>query len=206
MKLLHLLSIVAMLAACGGGRTPLYPPEHEPTGGAGGADHTSLTTLQQTGGGPGGSVVLGSTGAGSLASDGTCHGTCASPPGPVALYPTEADLASALVGVWDICSGGHALFGGAPSDTIGVEFGPSTLTDYGSWAGTLYFLKDSSAGPVRGQGSAYQQSYQVSDDMTVLCRSADDKSGSWFETIYSSCPREWWLKSYSGNQGTLASF
>ena len=210
MKLLWLLPVVELLAACGGGRTPLYPPGGEPTGGTGGADPASLTNSQHTGGSPGGNTSVGSAGAGGLGINDTgnaaCHGTCDAPPGPLALSPSEADLASALVGVWDICSGGHALFGGAPSDTIGVEFGPSTPTDYGTWVGTLHFLKSSSAGPVRGQGAAYEQSYQVSDDMTLSCRPGNDQSGSWFELIYSSCPREWWLKDISGRRGTLASF
>jgi hypothetical protein len=207
MKLLWPLLVVGLLAACGVGRTPLYPPGDEPSGGTGGA---GLTNPRHTGGSPGGDTNVGNAGAGGLGGNATgnsvCRGTCDVPPGPVALRPTEAELASALVGTWDICSGGHALFGGAPSDTIGVEFGPSTLTGYGTWVGTLYFLKSGSAGPVRGRGAAYEQSYQVSDDMTLSCRSSSGQSGSWFELMYSYCPQEWWLKDLSGRKGTLASF
>ena len=122
---------------------------------------------------------------------GVCHGTCLTSPGPVQLYPSLDELAAALVGVWESCTGGHELFGGAPSDTIGVEFGPSSPRDDSVWEGTLYFLRRGPSGPVRGTGQGYQQSYGVVDDMTVSCRSADDRSGSWFELMYSSCPQEW---------------
>ncbi len=197
---LWLLTLVSSLAACGGGRTPLDPGLLGRASGAGGTGMPSLGNPQPTGGNTG-------TGPGiDDAGNGACHGTCLTPPGPVELYPSLDDLAAALVGVWQICSGGPALFDGAPSDTIGVEFTPSSVSTYGAFVGALFFLKSSPAGPVRGDGPAYQQRYQVADDMTVSCRSADDKHGSWFELMYSSCPREWWFEIPGGRSGTLASF
>jgi hypothetical protein len=194
MKLCWLLPIVGTLAACGY-RTPLDPAGLGPTGVAG-AGSGNPGDQPSPGGG------LGTDDAG----HGACYGTCMIPPGPVQPYPTLDELAAALVGVWQICTGGHALFGGAPSDTIGVEFAPSSRVDDSVWAGDLYFLKRTSAGPARGDGPSYHQSYRVVIDSTVTCRSDDDKTGSWFELMYSSCPREWWLSIPGGPRGTLASF
>ncbi len=142
------------------------------------------------------------------AGNGSCHGTCQTPPGPVQIFLTFDDLAAAVTGVWQICSDGRGLFAGAPSDTIGVELGPSTTEGIanGVWQGKIYSLKRGPSGPVRGDGPVPQQSYQVAKDMTVTCRSLDDKSWSSFEIMYSPCPRELWLESQSGHNGTLASF
>ena len=111
-----------------------------------------------------------------------------------------------MIGVWQICSDGHGLFAGAPSDTIGVEFGPSTSNGDGGGEGNSYFLKSGPSGPVRGDGPDCQQTYRVVDDMTVSCWSLGDKYFSHFELMYSPCPRELWLESQNGRNGTLASF
>jgi hypothetical protein len=170
MRLLGLLTLAGLLAVCGGGRTRLDPGLAGPTGSGYGGSGADLGNPRQTGGSSG----VDNTG------DGTCHGTCLTPPGPVQIYPTFDELAAAVIGVWQICSDGHGLFAGAPSDTIGVEFGPSTSNGDGVWTGNLYFLKSGPSGPVRGDGPDYQQTYRVVDDMTVSCWSPGDKFYSGF--------------------------
>jgi hypothetical protein len=188
MKLFELLVIAGLLATCGGGRTRLNPG-HTGASSHGGRDADL--------GGPG-----------SIGADdaGVCPGGCATPPGPAKVYPSLDELAAALVGEWAICFGGHALFTGAPSDTLGVEFGPSSSTGNGSWRGNLYFLKRGPSGPVRGEGQNYQQTYAVVDDRTVSCWSPDFKDSTSFELMYSPCPRAWWFWGLNSRQGTLAPF
>jgi hypothetical protein len=196
MKLLGLLMLAGLLAVCGGGRTPLDPGPTGPTGGGHGGSGADLGNPRQTGGSPGVDD----------AGHGACYGNCQTPPGPVQVNMTFDELAAVVVGVWQICSDGHGLFAGAPSDTIGVEFGPSSPKRAWGWEGNLYFLKRGPSGPVRGDGPDYQQTYQVVDDMTVSCWSPGDKFWSSFESMYSPCPRELWLEKENGHNGTLASF
>ena len=192
MKLLWLLSLAGLLAACG--RTPLDP--HGLTQAGGGAGTADAGNPPQTGGRPGIDD----------AGQGTCYATCSTPPGPVQIYPSNAELAAGLVGVWRICSGGPSLFTGAPSDTIGVEFAPGFANSDLGIEGDVYFLKKGPSGPVRGQGADYQQTYEV-DEGVIYCRSTSRDIGSDFSLKYSPCPREWWFENeYRWQTGTLASF
>jgi hypothetical protein len=188
MQIFWLLPLAGLLATCG--RTPLEPTGPTQTGGGTGGSVTNPGNPTRTGG------SLGDGGAG----DGTCYGTCSTPPGPVATLPSDAELLAGLVGVWRICSGGPSLFTGAPSDTIGVEFAPPVADSGPDIEGDMYFLRKGPSGPVRGPGSDYQQTYML-DDGVLYC------TGNDFGLKYSPCPREWWFENeYRHNAGTLASF
>jgi hypothetical protein len=200
MKLASLILALA-LVACGVGRTPLDPPDRGPPArGSGGSG--------AGGNGAGGTGQTGGSSGVTTAPDGTCYGNCTVPPGPLKLSPSLDELAAALVGVWQICSGGHAFFSGAPSDTIGVEFGPPALTDYGSWTGDLYFLRRGRSGPEHGDGPAYRQTYYLADDYTLSALSQNHDKSSSFELKYSMCPTQWWLESphHADGSVTLAPF
>jgi hypothetical protein len=194
MKLFWLLPLAGLLATCG--RTPLDPTGPIPAGGISGGSDANPVNPTQTGGSP----AVGD------ASGGTCYATCSTPPGPIQVWPSNADLLAGLLGVWRICSGGPAIFTGAPSDTIGVEFAPPTPDGGPDIEGDMYFLRRAPSGPVRGPGSDYQQTYLL-DDGVLYCHSIPKKIGYGLSLKYSPCPREWWFASEDWNHtGTLASF
>ena len=194
MKLHWLLTLGCSLAACG--RTPLDLGDSRPTGGSPGLGDGTLGNPEPTGGSPGVSDANG----------GTCYATCSTPPGPIQANATSAEIAAALIGVWHICTGGHALFTGAPSDTIGVEFAPPITGGPSDISSIMYFLRKGPAGVVRGEGSDYQQSYTVGERQ-VSCHSIPERIACNFDLKYSSCPREWWFYNFEhGQKGTLASF
>jgi hypothetical protein len=193
MKLLGLLTLATLLAACGG-RTPLDELAWRSKGGSTGSPDGDLGNPTATGGGPGASD----------AGAGACYGRCSTPPGAIALDPS---IGPAILGIWEICSGGHDLFTGSPSDTIGVEFTPPGPGGNTGLLGDLYFLKRGPSGPVRGEGSAYHHTYEVIGNSDISCRSQGDTIWYDFSLRYSPCPREWWLQnSPHSNEGTLASF
>jgi hypothetical protein len=195
MKLHCLLTATALLAACGGRTSLLDLGKQNPTGGAVGSDDGSDPS--QTG------VRPGSYDAG----DPNCLGTCSMPPGPLQVHFSEAEIGAALIGVWQICYGGAAIFTGAPSDTIGVEFAPPhTQDESGDPIGTMYLLTKGTSGPVRGNGVAYQQTYEITGGV-VLCASYQREHVYDLGLKYSPCPREWWFQNWEWNQsGVVASF
>jgi hypothetical protein len=145
------------------------------------------------------------------APDGTCSATCSTPPGPILLYEdfaqSDALLRAGLVGVWQICNGAYSVFHDVPSDTIGVEFAPPPDADASFPEGNLFFLTRGPAGPVRGVGFEYQQTYVVSEGV-LYCHMSYNAGDGW-EIKYSPCPREWQIEySYSGpiRQATLVPF
>jgi len=188
MRLLRLLTLASLLATCG--RTPLDLAPIQ-TGGSPGA---SDADPNRTGGGP----------SAGDAGDGACFATCSTPPGPIRLYPTDAEATAGLIGVWRICYGGHDIFIEAPSDTIGVEFTPPTTSGSTDIEGNMYFLRKGASGPVRGGSPEYRQTYLVSDGV-LYCHTKD--GGYAVGLKYSPCPREWWFENdATSHSGTLASF
>lgn len=128
------------------------------TGGVGGhgggaTGGMSGTTPPGTGGGP------------------SCGATCATPAGAVKPLTSVQAIYAAVEGTWQICSdmADWTAFG-APSDVIGIEFGPgSSATTPNGWTvgGDAFYLVQGASGPVRGTGFDYQLTYSVADETTV---------------------------------------
>lgn len=85
---------------------------------------------------------------------------------------------------------------GAPSDVIGIEFGPPSTapTASGETGGDAYYLVQGSSGPVRGSGFAYQLTYSVWQESAqsfqfniFMFPSSNSLAGS---LRYSACPSE----------------
>jgi hypothetical protein len=121
--------------------------------------------------------------------------SCSTPAGTIQPLKTLPDVYAALEGKWRICT---PTFVGsvAPADAIGLEFGAgsSTPTPKGSSVGgQAYYLVQGPAGPVRGQGFAYQLTYDVSPEGAgyfQLNIHPSPNSGFGGSFIYSPSPRE----------------
>ena len=190
MKPSCLLIAAALLAGCGG-RTPLLLTDGAARSGGDSSDPSQA------------GVRPGSYDAG----DPACLAGCSTPPGPLQVDLSEADIVAAIVGVWRICYGSPGLFVSAPSDTIGVEFAPPhTRDDDGDFVGNLYLLVQGGSGPLRGDGVAYHQTYQVIGNY-VMCDTDRREYVYQLAFKYSPCPRELWLEDHwHGHSGALASF
>jgi hypothetical protein len=101
--------------------------------------------------------------------DASCTATCSTPAGTVQPLTSIDEIYAALAGTWQICTDladWNSI--GAPSDVIGIEFGPASTTSTstaprGTGGGDAYYLvqPEASSGPVRGNGFAYQLTYSV---------------------------------------------
>lgn len=142
---------------------------------------------------------------------GTCPATCEDAAGSVQPLATQQEFFTAIVGRWLICGDGLAAFGKAPADAIGVEYAAPTLQEVGDGAdailrGDMYYLVQGSGGPERGQGFAYQLTYDVGGDAkpSQLNMHQTPTSGFGGSFLYSACPREWQLDGGSANPGATA--
>jgi hypothetical protein len=126
----------------------------------------------------------------------SCVATCQTPAGDVAPLPTIDAVYSTFEGRWLICEGLAGWQGvGAPSDVVGVEFGPASAapTANGSTGGgKMYYLVQQSGKLVRGAGGAYQLTYDVSPEGPSYQLNMHPTPNSAFGTSfrYSPCPRE----------------
>jgi hypothetical protein len=119
-----------------------------------------------------------------------CGATCGHPGGTSQMLLDASDIYAALAGSWRVCSGWPSGF--APSNVVGVEFGPaSTAPSFngGTVGGNLYYLVDGPSGPVRGQGFDYQLTYDVSEAQLNIHPSPNSGLGG--PVAFSSCPA--WL-------------
>ncbi len=143
-------------------------------------------------GGTAGAAGHGGSGAGGGGGD-SCAATCTTAPGQ-ALTPSRIEEAYAVLeGRWGLCAGPWGF--GAPSDVIGVEFGPASTapTANGSTVGgDLYYLVAGPSGPQRGTGFDYQLKYDVSQSGSLLQLNIHPTPNSGFggSIRYSACPRE----------------
>ena len=96
-----------------------------------------------------------------------------------------------------------AAWPNAPSDVIGVEFGPASTapTDGGSTVGgDMYYLVAGPSGPQRGSGFAYQLKYDISPEGPAafqLNMHPAPNSGFGGAFRYSPCPREFEVEWYT---------
>jgi hypothetical protein len=134
----------------------------------------------------------------------SCVATCQTPAGDVAPLPTIDAVYSTFEGRWLICEGLAGWQGvGAPSDVVGVEFGPASAapTANGSTGGgNMYYLVQQSGKLVRGAGGAYQLTYDVSPEGPSYQLNMHPTPNSAFGTSfrYSPCPRELELNGVGG--------
>lgn len=141
---------------------------------------------------------------------GSCNATCSTAAGTVEAVSTPEQAYELLVGRWQVCEGGLSAFPGAPSNAIGIEYGPATIPG----GGDMYYLVQGSSGPVRGQGFAYQLTYDVSSDGVLppgvtaavqLNMHPTPNSGFGGAVRYSPCPTELWVQGSPGG-ATLIPF
>jgi hypothetical protein len=147
-------------------------------------------------------------------SDAACYATCSTPAGTVQLFASVADVYAALEGRWQICgSGAASTFPDLPADVIGVEYGPATVeapdSSCGGFTGTgptcgggdMYYLVQSSSGPVRGTGFAYQLTYDVTPNGNYFQLNMHPMPNSGFggSFEYSPCPTEFLISGDPGN-------
>ena len=152
------------------------------------------------------------------ASGPSCKATCATPTGTVQALTSVQDVYAAVLGSWQICSDmADWTAAGAPSDVIGIEFGPasSALKSNGDTVGgDAYYLVQGPSGPVRGAGFDYQLAYSVEDETEVyagyfqfnLFAGATLVAAG--EVRYSPCPTELEIgfRAPSAGKSALASF
>jgi hypothetical protein len=134
----------------------------------------------------------------------SCAATCATPAGTVTPLPTVGDVYSTFEGRWLICQGlqGWQVVG-APSDVVGIEFGPGSSTPAANGTtegGNMYYLVDVAGSVVRGAGSQYQLTYDVTPLGSSYQLNMHPAPHSGFGTSfrYSPCPRELELNGVGG--------
>ena len=103
----------------------------------------------------------------------SCSATCGTPAGVETKFTSTQQIYAAVEGKWQFCADA-GVWGelGAPSDAIGIEFGPGSsaaASNGGGWTvgGDAYYLVQGPTGPVRGTGFAYQSTYSVADVTAV---------------------------------------
>ncbi len=149
-------------------------------------------------------------------SDAACFATCSTAAGLVHTFASVEEVYTALEGRWQFCgSNWSSAFPSAPADAIGVEYGPATVTDASCGltgggncgGGAMYYLVQSSSGPARGMGFAYQLTYDVSPNGTYFQLNMHPLPNSGFggSFEYSPCPTELLIMGFSGN-ATLVPF
>jgi hypothetical protein len=111
--------------------------------------------------------------------------SCSTPAGAPAHFTFLDEVYAAVEGTWQLCA---PTFLDAPSDAIGLEFGPN-----GPAGGLAYYLVQGPSGPVRGQGSDYQRTYNVAQEGSSsfeLALHPTPNSGFGGPFAYSPSPRE----------------
>lgn len=142
----------------------------------------------------------------SASCDGSCCATCETPAGTIEQVTSQQQAYGMIEGRWLICAdSGDAglsafIMAGAPSDTVGLEFGPATIVDascgatgtVGCGGGNLYYLVNGPNGPVRGTGFAYQGTYNIDTGEDAFQLNLHDAPNEGYPThiIYSPCPTE----------------
>ena len=122
-----------------------------------------------------------------------CGATC-STPSAVGSLATSADVAAALLGRWQVCSGADEWRNWAPTDTVGFEFtapngvGPTGDADP---SGDFYYLVAGPDGaPTRGADDAHHLRYDVPSGRQLNLTRADGGAFTAAPLRASSCPRE----------------
>jgi hypothetical protein len=158
-------------------------------GGSGGASGASGAS--GAGGASGASGASGAGGGAGQTDAGLCPAACGTPGGTVQVFTSPADVYAALVGTWHACSGLEKVFGAAPADAIGIEYGAP-----GEKGGNAYYLVAGASGPERGAGFAYQLTYEVaqSGSSPQLYMHPTPNSGFSPSARFSPCPNEWEMR------------
>jgi hypothetical protein len=107
----------------------------------------------QTTGDAGGAAVEANLDAGSV--------SCSTPAGTIEPLTSLPEAYAAIEGRWRLCP---PTFGAAPADAIAIEFGTESSVpspEGSSLVRHAYFLVQGPSGAVRGQGFAYQLTYDV---------------------------------------------
>jgi hypothetical protein len=131
--------------------------------------------------------------------------TCSTPAGTVQnTFSSLAEVYSIFVGKWRICAGGNISFPGIPADAIGVEYDPpADLTTPGA-NGNMYYLIDSPDGPVRGQGFAYQLTWNLYPETPNYYQLDMYQNGGFGGAWrYSPCPKELQIQQTEGSGQAL---
>jgi hypothetical protein len=122
------------------------------------------------------------------------------PPSSLITPDSASELASAVQGTWQLCTGLEtlqALIGA--DDIVGMWFGPVTSDGYACTGspepclgGDLFYLVQGASGLVRGSGFAYQSTYQITTDgPSVHLGVVDGSGGRWGTSArYSTDPHE----------------
>ena len=175
-----------------------------------GCDARSLTPDGGTGAG-GSSGGAGTTGTGGTAgAPATCPATCETAAGAVFAFSSVGQIYGALVGLWRICGGPGTVYPGAPTDTIGVEYGPASAEPTASGStvgGNMYYLVQGTNGPERGPGFDYQLTYDVSpqgNGTFQLNMHPMPNSGFGGGFRYSPCPEQFEIQGGSVSPGAKA--
>lgn len=119
-----------------------------------------------------------------------CGAACGHTGGTSQMLVDTGDIYAALAGSWRVCSDWPS--GAAPSDVVGVEFGPaSTAPGFNgvTVGGKMYYLVAGPSGPVRGEGFDYQLTYDVAEAQLNMHPSPNSGFGG--PVGFSSCPT--WL-------------
>jgi hypothetical protein len=114
----------------------------------------------------------------------SCGATCGTPAGDVQPIGSIDDAYTVMQGRWEFCDDAWQTGAGAPSDAIGVDFARAD--------GKMYYLVAGPSGPQRGQGFAYQLTYDISPEgnsFQINIHPAPN-SGFWIRLRYSPCPVE----------------
>ncbi|HXJ20156.1 MAG TPA: hypothetical protein VMT03_07975 [Polyangia bacterium] len=212
MNLRWMILATGLLLSCDKG-LPLGDPRDAGGTGTGGTGASAATggvgAGPATGGvGAGGSVAgTGGTAGSGVIGDpdgGMCpiKATCSTPAGMVQnTFSGQAEVYSIFVGKWQICAGGDISFPGIPSDAIGVEYDapPDLASD-----GNMYYLVAGPDGPVRGQGFAYQLTYNLypegPNSYQLDMYQNGGFGGQW---RYSPCPKELQIGQIEGSGEAL---
>jgi hypothetical protein len=175
------------------------------SGGASGASGGASGASGGAGGEPGGSGgTAGSNGGGAGGSNptdgGVCYAACGTPAGTVQAFSSNIEVYAALVGSWQICSGGGKVFANAPEDTRGIEFGPP-----GEKGGDVYYLVQGASGLERGAGFDYQLTYDVSQSGSFLQLNLHPTPNSGFAPSFrfSPCPTQWQMGAMYGSDKVI---
>jgi hypothetical protein len=199
-RLTLMLCVSSLVAACVASRSVV---EGQPCPCAPGwtCDLSRNACAEERGGSGGGGVggAGGSGGVGGTAGSGggaganeVCGATCSTPAGTLAKLTSAQQIYAAMNGRWLFCG---AWLGPAPTDVIGVEFGPASSEPTpggGTVGGDMYYLVAGPSGPVRGSGFAYQLTYDVSSSGSSFQLNMHPAPNSGFGGTfrYSPCPKE----------------
>jgi hypothetical protein len=141
-----------------------------------------------------------------------CEATCATPAGTVQDLTTIDAAYTAMQGRWEFCDTSSWRMAGAPADAIGIDFAPAsraTTSLGGTVGGMAYYLVAGPSGPMRGQGFAYQLTYDLSPLLATSPQlNIHPGAGGFGGTMrYSPCPTELEVNFfYPGQPSTMVRF